>query len=350
LFPESHPSRWLSFFLLMTNTSSFPVFFVVNSLLMKRLLFCFLLLAPAFRGASQNIDKNQLAEKVGLFMKKVGPMEGSSVTNIIDSIKTGHFNEVETTYAIYYWITHYIGFDSKAFHHRRQANTTASAALSTRAALSESYAALFKAMCDVARIECVIIDGYAKAHAEFIGNISDDNKHSWNAVKIRNTWYYIDVTWGAGTVSKKFRDFEKNYTDAWFFTKRQLFLLTHYPDNKKWQLTDAPINRSAFANAPSVYVAAIVLQVFPSDDLRGRIRGKENDCKRIVLQMEVPENIKQAEVVAAGKRLPADLYKQGKTLSIDLPLPEDGKYPLLLYLNGTPAYGFMAEVSKKKGS
>jgi hypothetical protein len=258
------------------------------------------------------------------------------------------YNEVEMTFAIYHWITHHVTFDTRAFHHRRQANLTASWALSQRKTIAEGYAELFKAMCDIARIECVKIDGFAKAHPEFISAVDDDNRHSWNAVKIKNTWYYIDATWGAGYVSSGFRDFVQEYSDAWFFTKRQLFLLSHFPDDKKWQLTDDPINKSEFTHAPTVHTAAIVYQVVPTEGLRGRIRGKEGDCKRVVLLMGIPGAIQKAEVEVEGQRLPAEMYKQGNVLSVDLPLPDDGSYPLRLYLNNAPAIGFKAEVSKSK--
>jgi len=332
----------------MTNRP-FPLLFFAFELIIMKLTFtvvCMLLISV--HANAQPIDKNELAQKVGIYMKRLGPMQGSTITNIIDSIRNAQFNEVETTYAIYYWLTHYVDFDSKAFHHRHQANFSASAALTERKATSEGYAALFKAMCDIARIECVVIDGFAKAQPEFVGRIKDRNKHSWNAVKIRNTWYYVDATWGAGTVNRKFREYEKNYSDAWFFTKRQLFQLSHYTASRKWQLADEPVNRSVFTNAPTIHKGAVVLQVFPEEQLKGRLRGKEKDCKRIVLDMELPDKINSAEVLIAGKKIPVDFYKQGHTLSVDLPFPKKGKYPVLLYLNGTPSYGFMAEVSKKK--
>lgn len=51
-------------------------------------------------------------------------------------------------------------------------------------AVCDGYARAFKLLCDKVGLECVIISGD-----------TEDSAHAWNAVKIMDSWYYVDVTW-----------------------------------------------------------------------------------------------------------------------------------------------------------
>lgn len=281
-------------------------------------------------------------------MTELGPMEGATIAEIIDRLKTQRYDEVEMTFAIYYWITHQVSFSEKDFHHKGHAKLNASAALNQRSTTSEGYAQLFKAMCDYARVECVVQTGVARPDPEYIGSNSSRLQHSWNAVRIKNTWYCVDACWGAGRVNKKFREFHPQYTDAWFFTNRKLFYLSHFPTDRKSAVKDNAISKLAYNMAPVVRESAIVYQVLPGEGLRGRVRSKEGDCKRLVFEMKQPDRISKIHSVIDGQIIATDFYIQGDTLSVDLPTPDAGKYPIYLYINNAPAFGFLAEVSKKK--
>ena len=107
-------------------------------------------------------------------------------------------------------------------------------------------------MCSLAHIRCEVVSGYAKGSVSSIGKLSRKNRHSWNIVLLKDKWYPADPTWAAGTTDKKVRHFKKDYTDAWFLTKRDLFALSHYPDNKKWHLEDSPVIKPVFTMAPII--------------------------------------------------------------------------------------------------
>lgn len=56
-----------------------------------------------------------------------------------------------------------------------------------------TYAQLYQACCDLAKIRCEHVIGYA-----------DGGYHSWNRVKIGNKWKYVDVTWYDCTKKSKY--------------------------------------------------------------------------------------------------------------------------------------------------
>ncbi|MFP6684273.1 MAG: transglutaminase domain-containing protein [Polyangiaceae bacterium] len=72
--------------------------------------------------------------------------------------------------------------------------------------------------------------------------------HAWNAAEIEGAWYLIDATWNAGYVDG--RTFTKKYKSSYLFTPAHVFLLTHFPDNAKWQLLAAPKTRGDFLRMP----------------------------------------------------------------------------------------------------
>lgn len=56
-----------------------------------------------------------------------------------------------------------------------------------------TYAQMYQACCDLAKIKCEHVIGYA-----------DEGYHSWNRVKIGKKWRYVDVTWYDCTKNGKY--------------------------------------------------------------------------------------------------------------------------------------------------
>ncbi len=84
-----------------------------------------------------------------------------------------------------------------------------------------------------------------------IGKQPGKSDHAWNAVKINGDWKLIDVTWAAGAATGNPPKFEFNFNDKYFFTDPDVFFLNHFPDDKRWLLTNK--TESDFANLPLYY-------------------------------------------------------------------------------------------------
>ena len=316
---------------------------------MKRWLFFVLPFCTFFTAQAQKIDNYSLSN-VDAYVTSLGPMRGDYLKLIVDTL-THRLNDpkIVIARALYAWEAKNVDYNTEGAHHPKQNNTTASAALNTRITTHEGYANLFKTMCDMAQINCVIIKGLAKFSPTDIGELGKWNDHTWNAVEINGVWYPIDVTWGAGYTDRRFKEFTRSYTDAWFIPNKELFALSHYPKDKKWQLLDTPINKSNFTFAPIIGPAAMKNEIYPAEGVRGNIRGKSDTSKKLAFEVGDPSRIKSVTVaVKTTKRIPAKYTFEDNMMYVDMPTPTSGTYNISLFVNDTLAYIYEASVTKSK--
>lgn len=64
-------------------------------------------------------------------------------------------------------------------------------AIVEKKAICDGISDAYKYICNQCGLECIIVNGYV---------MSDDEKdyHSWNLVKVYDSWYLVDATWGIG--------------------------------------------------------------------------------------------------------------------------------------------------------
>lgn len=104
------------------------------------------------------------------------------------------------------------------------------------------YSRLFEKMATLAGFRAFYITGRSKGLGWSL--TGKEGKHAWNAVKIDRTWYLIDCTWDAGYGDGN--QFTRDYSTAYFLLKPEQIILSHFPDDSKWQLMDEPIDFKTF--------------------------------------------------------------------------------------------------------
>ncbi len=312
---------------------------------MTRYLFAiFLVCLFSVSAFPRTIERHEL-QPVLAFVDSLGPMPGSPLKDIVAAFREAKFNETETAYGLYCWVAQNIEFDYKAAAGKRKTRSTASATIIDRSAKGEGYANLYKALCDLARIECVVIQGFAKATADGIGILDEQQRHAWNAIRMSGTWYYVDAAWGAGFPEPRFKGFTKEFTDVWFMTDRDLFSLSHYPDEKQWHFESETVTRWQYSNAPVICAGAVLSEVFPFEETRGKLRGRRNTCKPLSFDVRKPELIKSVGV-AIGEEIKAAEYSVYENdLLIEVPFEKAGDYTVSIYINNKPAFRFKASVA-----
>jgi transglutaminase/protease-like cytokinesis protein 3 len=179
--------------------------------------------------------------------------------------------EPEKARAIYTWIATNIAYDMKAFYAQQNGGIAFSyttpedriekerafrlnlvkKTMRTGKAICEGYASLFTYLCAMTDMKAVIIPGTSKTSYTEIGKIPTEGDHTWNAVKVDEQWQLIDVTWAAGVVKGSENKFTPHFNDAYFCTDPNLFFLNHYPDDKRWLLTQK--SAQEFAELPFYY-------------------------------------------------------------------------------------------------
>jgi len=239
---------------------------------------------------------------------KTYPYSYSNLEKLSDAINQDFKTSEEKVRAIYTWIALHINYDVKTYlkgtkpvkytysseqdklrKEKEIEDKLAKQTLKTRSAVCHGYATLFKTLCEMSGIECELITGMSKITRSDIGKEPYRTDHAWNAVKIKNQWKLIDVTWGAGYLDGQTMKFKKEYTDVFFFTEPEQFFFNHFPDDKKWLLTNK--DGKDFAQQPlyfRTYLDANVTIVNPN---KGIIKAKKGSTIEFVLKATKNNNV-----------------------------------------------------------
>lgn len=209
--------------------------------------------------------------------------------------------------AIYNWITHNIRYDVKALQKGELKRLSTKQVLKKRKALCDGYSELFSDMCNEAGVRAVVVSGYGR---DWIFDDSDKlytPRHAWNAVAIGDSWYLVDVTWGAGVVgqfpgwmqrkmSKMRKDpvqvagklrFKYQYDPSFLMQAPSTFREKHLPYDPIWQLTDSLMPLYLF-EAGDASIATF-------NKTYGRPMLNYKELNRFVQQPEHLKDIQEAE-------------------------------------------------------
>jgi len=128
------------------------------------------------------------------------------------------------------------------------------------------YASLLEVMCRSVGIKCIIVEGYSKTKISDINKTFKNSDHGWNAVKLHENWYLVDVTWASGYLDSKTRKFVKNYNNSYFLTDPDFFYLKHFPKDKSLFLTENKVKMRNFKRSPIFHDGIIddnIIEILP---------------------------------------------------------------------------------------
>ncbi len=166
-------------------------------------------------------------------------------TDIANHLTADLGTSEEKIRAIYVWIAHNISYDYQQVSYPRSYDEISEIiddVIKEKKGVCMHYANLFLAMCKEVGLESYMISGYVKQNDRI-----EDSSHAWNAVKIDNSYFLLDVTWGAGYgIDNKF---VQKFNNEYFLISPSIFLETHMPFDPIWQFVDNPINNMDFSTA-----------------------------------------------------------------------------------------------------
>lgn len=194
----------------------------------------------------------------------------TSAQGLANKINADFTNDSDKIRAAFRWLTHNIKYDLKEYYNptskqvsfkysneadkqqklQQLKDQVVAAMFSSRKSVCEGYAQSFKKICDLLEIESVVIKGYARNTTGEIGAIPTASNHAWNAVKVGLTWKLVDATWAAGYAINN--QWEKHFTEYYFYPKPSELLRTHYPDATNWQLVKSPLSKRGYADQPII--------------------------------------------------------------------------------------------------
>lgn len=217
------------------------------------------------------------------------------ISSLASELTNKYTLEREKARSVYSWIAFHIAYDLEGKRDRSKLTVEPVEVIEMGKSVCEGYANLFKAICDEGGLESEIIVGWAKNSSSDINNIKwADPDHAWNAVKIDNEWYLLDVTWGAGYTSSK--GFTQEFKRKYFCTSPNDMALCHYPKEAKW-LLGAEVTREQFETSPHFFYPYLELNASKLSQNNGCLKhGLFGKCK---VSFETP--VKISSITVKGK-------------------------------------------------
>ena len=172
--------------------------------------------------------------------------------DLTDYAKENIKDKNELAKFFYYWIGSNIQYDNKLFEKILDGTITNGEfaekqdeydVYENRKGVCAGYANLFKWFMNEIDIEAVVISGHIRdLRNHYVELESDDNfRHAWNAIKLNDKWILVDTTWGTSK--------NQETSEYYFDIKPEFLILTHYPEDSKWQLLKKPLTIEEFNNS-----------------------------------------------------------------------------------------------------
>ena len=195
-----------------------------------------------------NFDKNLCKKKFNTLPKR----EKTTLRNLKDTFKekTNNLLDVEKAYVIFLWICDNISYDANSLYAGRIVDCTPNGTFKNGKSVCSGYARLFQDIGQYIGLEIENISCYSKGEGYEPGDDLQTTNHEYNIIKLNNKYYPIDSTWGAGNLEK--RKFKKQLNEFYFLPDPELLIKTHFPANKKWQLTKKVYTKEEFLKWPNI--------------------------------------------------------------------------------------------------
>ncbi|MBN2776641.1 MAG: hypothetical protein JXR36_03315 [Bacteroidales bacterium] len=253
--------------------------------------------------------------------------EYQTVEEFYHELVAADFEKDQTLNTIIDWIVENIEYDITYQPSYVPLNT-----INRRKGVCQDYAELFKALCDLAMIECYIVSGKVRLAPQDIG-IERYAGHAWNVVKIDNNYQIYDLTWASGSLSGN--KFIKKRNNQYLNATPEMLINSHYPEDSKWQLLDSVISLQQFVYQPYSNHAFNNLGCSKLSPEKGIVRSR-----KFYLEFETDTIINSCHLFkwrqgesgfATGIKLP--VKKEGNKYSVTYRQSEDGIYSYTFSFN-----------------
>lgn len=238
--------------------------------------------------------------------------------------------------ASFIWITENINYDIEGYQKEDPRSSMLDYVIKNKKAVCGGYAGLLKFFCDAFNIESTVIFGTARATKRDV-NINQlrlRTNHTWNAVKINNSWRLIDPTWATGSIDESdenniryFKDFKEEY----YFTPPEKMIFNHFPDQYQHQFLSKAIPEIKFKKWPlfttsflnndinGIYPDTALIRTKFGDTINFKIRTGANKD----LVYFIADDVSKTTYSASTKR-------DGEWLSVEYPVKVKGNYNMNL--------------------
>ncbi len=309
-----------------------------------KLVILFFTLTPQIF-AQQNFDK------VDAHALKVGKLDSTNMGTIASMLTKPFAEKIDKARAIYTWIANNIVYDVKAASKEQTDKSTTTEVLLYRKAVGIGFATLFQDMCSSAGIRCLTADGHIKRNTEEISDEELEKNHSWAVVQLGlspDTWHYVDVALGSGSVDEQMKVFTKKFSGNYFFAHKAIFNWQHFPDNPVWKLDAGPKNKTAFLALPIIRASAYDWQLkkfTPELAVQKATLSTPVNFSFVFGKEDIINKVTIHYGNGKKKKIKNALYNQsGSTLSFSYKFDVEDTYPVTILLNDDELITYKFEV------
>ena len=233
-------------------------------------------------------------------------------------LTSGLNTEVEKFRAIFTWVALNIGNDHELFvvnkrnreklsgnskaldaWNREMSARTMKTLIEKRRTVCTGYTYLVRKLSMHAGIQCEIIHGYGRTVESNIGGKGILN-HSWNAVRLNNTWHLCDPTWASGAYDREKRVVVSKYEPSYFLAAPELFIRNHYPLDTTWILLDQKPTLREFLDGPIIYVNAFRSDIHPQSPTTMHVPVKKDES--VSFSFNGPEGLEKEFWIMVGQK------------------------------------------------
>lgn len=174
------------------------------------------------------------------------PFNCKSPTEIAGYLTRNLFTPEEKVRALFFWTANTLSYDVRQLPGTDYRYVTSGRrdilqeAIGGHKGVCQHYAVLFDALCRAAGIQSWVITGYVRKEEN-----DTELSHAWNAVRINDSYYCLDLTWSAGYIEDG--HYVKDFNDKYFLVSPDKFIRTHVPFDPVFQFSDNPFSHASFA-------------------------------------------------------------------------------------------------------
>ena len=207
-----------------------------NERIMKK-IFLFLM----FTGFCFAQNKNPYA-LIDAKMDKIPANFSTSTDGIADYINGNFKSENDKVRAAFYWTASNINYDTDdiaSINFNEISPDKIKSTLLSKKGVCIHYAEVFNDIAQKVGAKSYIVFGYTKQNGKV-----DALSHAWCAVRIDNSWWLFDPTWGSGYVQNK--KYFKKINNLNYKVAPSQFITTHMPFDYLWQFLNYTVTNQEF--------------------------------------------------------------------------------------------------------
>jgi len=193
----------------------------------------------------ETVRKGIVDQALSSLPSRASTNKGAMCEAMANAKKKFSLSDGESAYLAYKWLGENIVYDCYALNHGGIDHSEDGTYYKGKGVCS-GYAMIYVTLGYALGLETEYVVGYSKGAGFVPGVIPYSSDHAWNSVKIGNSYYLVDPTWGAGSCDGD--NYKKNFRDFYFCPDPEAFIRTHLPEQQKWQLVSQPITLKEFVN------------------------------------------------------------------------------------------------------